>query len=358
MNYILSLIFISVITCSSIFAQATKPLVAYKIDNLWYIIDTEGKAIFNPINLEFVSGYSEGFYKVNVVADSSSFWGYMNDKGEVAVPMADEIRFFKDGMGMISDLIDKESELRLFGFVNKQGQMIVPKEYLDAVDYSEGLAWVMNREVRGYVNKNGKMVIPWDTTGFGSGFSEGLAAMTNDQDRFGFINKKGELVVPYEYDEVTRFVDGLAKVNILGKWGFINNKGELVIKAFYDFALDFVDGFCFVGVPKKDANTFTPRWGIINRAGGKVTDFIYEDVKNFDAGLGSVKLNGKWNVVDYFGKTVINRLYDEIEPFKEGLAWAVEGETKGFIDPTGNFVVEIPKEAEVIIDLRLNKQVK
>lgn len=216
----------------------------------------------------------------------------------------------------------------------------------------------MNRQVRGYVNKNGKMVIPWDTIGFGSGFSEGLAAMTNKDDKFGFINKKGEVVIPYEYDEVTRFVNGLAKVNILGKWGFINYKGELVIKPFYDFALDFVDGFCFVGVPKKDAKAYSPVWSIINRGGGKVTAFMYDDVRDFDAGLGAVKLNEKWSVIDYFGKTVINKLYDNIESFRDGLAWAVEGEDMGFIDPTGQFAVKIPKEAEAVIDLRLNKQVK
>ena len=87
------LIIISVlVTISNFYLVNAKPLAAYRVDNLWYIVDEEGKAIFNPINLKLVAGYSEGFYKVLVEADSTSFWGFMNDKGEVAVPMCDEIK--------------------------------------------------------------------------------------------------------------------------------------------------------------------------------------------------------------------------------------------------------------------------
>ncbi|MBX3042835.1 MAG: WG repeat-containing protein [Candidatus Kapabacteria bacterium] len=354
--------FLQILLVSIIFANIgnaiSKPLAAYKVDNLWYIIDEEGKAIFNPINLKFVAGYSEGFYKVYLEIDSIKIWGFMNDKGEVAVPMCDDVRLFRNGMAMISDLIDKDSELRLFGFINKEGKMIVPKEFLDAVDYSEGLAWVMNRDYRGYVDTTGKMVIPWDTTGFGSAFNEGLAAMTNKDDRFGFINKKGEVVIPYQYDEVTNFVNGLARVNILGKWGFINQKGELEIEADYDFALDFVEGFCFVGVPERNATNYKPNWGIINRGGGKVVDFRYEDIRDFHQGLGAVLEDGKWKIIDYFGNKVVEKEFDNIESFRDGLAWAVDGDKSGFIDPTGEFNIVIPEEAEVLLDLRLNKLVK
>ena len=358
MKKIILIFIIALATISNLYLVNAKPLAAYKIDNLWYIVDDEGKAIFNPINLKLVAGYSEGFYKVLVEADSTSFWGFMNDKGEVAVPMCDEIRLFRNGMAMISDLIDKESELRLYGFINTQGKMIIPKEFLDAMDYSEGLAWIMNREVRGYVDTLGRMVIPWDTTGFGSPFSEGLASMSNLDDKFGFIDKKGQVVIPFQFDEVTRFVDGLARVNILGKWGFINPQGKLEIKADYHFSFDFVEGFCFVGIPHPDETNYRPFWGIINRGGGKVVDFQYDDVRDFNAGLGAVQKDGKWTVIDYFGKKVINKEFDNIEPYRDGLAWAVEGDKSGFIDPTGEFRVLIPPQAEILIDLRLNKKVK
>lgn len=354
----ISLLFIGLIILINSLSLFSKPLAAYKIDDYWYIIDDEGRALFNPLNIKYVTGYSEGFYRIYIEKDSLQFWGFMNDAGEVAVPMCDEIRLFKEGMAMISDVVDKESEMRLFGFINKQGKMVVPKQFLDAVDYSEGLAWIMNHQFRGYVDTLGKIVIPWDTVGFGSVFSEGLAAMSNSDDQFGFINKKGELVIPYQYDEVTRFINGLARVNILGKWGFINKDGKLEIRADYDFSHDFVDGFCFVGIPHQDKAKYRPSWGIINRGGGKVKDFIFDDVRDFHEGLGGALLNNKWSVIDYYGNKVIEKEFDNLESFRDGLAWAVDGDTFGYIDPTGEFRVIIPKEAELLIDLRLNKRVK
>lgn len=359
MNKLFLLIVVSFVFIVNIAnSEQPKPLAAYKLDNKWYIIDEQGRGLFNPLDVKLIAGYSEGFYRINIEVDSSKFWGFMNDKGEVAIPMSDEIRLFNEGMAMINDLVDQESEMRLYGFINKNGQLVVPKQYLDAVDFSEGLAWVMNRKERGYVDKSGKMVIQWDTVGFGSVFKEGLAAISNDKDRFGFINKKGEIVIPFEFDEVTNFSNGLARVNILGKWGFINKNGVLEIEADYDFALDFVEGVCFVGVPKADVSRYIPSWGIINRGGGKVVDFIYDEVRDFDSGLGCVKVDNKWKVIDYFGKAINEKLFDDLNAFRNGLAWAVEDDKSGYIDPTGKFVFEIPKDAEFVVDLRLNIRVK
>ena len=348
------------ILCFSIFSKANsekiKPLAAYKIDSLWYFIDQEGKAIFNPLKLNYVSGYSEGFYKIYAESDGTRFWAFLNDNGQMAVPLCDEIRYFKDDMAMIIDVVDTTSEFRLYGFVDKQGRMRVSKKYLDATDFSEGLAWVMNHNERGYINKNGNMIIPWDTTGFGSEFSEGLAAMTDSLDRFGFIDHEGKVVIDFQLDEVTSFVNGYAKVNILAKWGFIDKKGKVVIEPKYDFALNFHDEFCFVGVP--DTKTLNPIWGIINRGGGEVVDFKYEDIRDFNDGLGAVKEYGKWKYIDYFGNKIIDKTFENCDSFRDGLAWAYDGENIGFINPLGDYVVILHKEAEVVVDLRLNKKVK
>lgn len=354
-NTILFALIIFLLTAKTYSAEQ-KPLAAYKLDNNWYFINEDGKAIFNPLPIKLVTGYSEGFYNIIIEKDSLQIWAFMNDKGEVAVPNCDEIRYFHNGMAMISDVADRDSELKLYGFINKKGKLIVPKEYIDATDYSEGLAWVMNRDKRGYVDTLGRMVIQWDTTGFGSSFFEGMAAMTGKNDKFGFINKNGELVIKFKYDEVTRFVDGYARVNILGKWGFIDKSDNLIINANYDFAMDFVEGFCFVGLTNKE--TMGPKWGIINRAGGIVTDFQYIDVRDFNQGLGAVReISGKWKIIDYFGKTVLNKEFDNIESFNSGLAYAELDGKKGYINPAGDFVIEIPKEAEFVVDLRLNKRV-
>jgi hypothetical protein len=356
-NIVLLIVILFITYTNNANIALSKPLAAYKIDSLWYIIDTEGKGIFNPLEILYVAGYSEGFYRIYLESEEMKIWAFMNDNGNVAVPMCDEIRPFRDGMAMISDIVDKESEFRLFGFIDTSGKMIVGKHYLDATDYSEGLAWIMNKQVRGYVNKTGKLVIPWDTSGFGSQFSEGLAAMTNSKERFGFINKKGEVVIDFQYDEVSHFVDGLARVNILAKWGFIDKNNNLVIPANYDYAFDFVEGFCFVGAP--DPETLEPKWGIINRGGGIVVPISkYDEVRNFNQGIGAVREGSDWKYIDYLGNQLIRKNFTNAEEFRDGLAWVTYDDVKGFIDPTGEMVIQIPKEAEIVVDLRLNKMVK
>ncbi len=68
------------------------------------------------------------------------------------------------------------------------------------------------------------------------GFSEGLAAVLNDENKIGFINRHGELVIPYlflnppMYEGPTyRFHDGLCRVmDAEGHYGTIDKQGRWV----------------------------------------------------------------------------------------------------------------------------------
>ena len=56
-------------------------------------------------------------------------------------------------------------------------------------------------------------------------FSEGFAAVELDG-KWGFVNENGEEVGPCEYDEVGDFSEGFAAVELDGKWGKVNTRGE------------------------------------------------------------------------------------------------------------------------------------
>lgn len=47
-----------------------------------------------------------------------------------------------------------------YGFINTAGQLMVPLEYDNTSNFSEGLAWVQKSGKCGFVNAKGKMVIP------------------------------------------------------------------------------------------------------------------------------------------------------------------------------------------------------
>ena len=48
--------------------------------------------------------------------------------------------------------------------------------------------------------------------------------------KYGFIDKNGKVVIEPQFDNVSAFSEGLAKVEKDGKWGFIHKSGKVVIE--------------------------------------------------------------------------------------------------------------------------------
>ncbi len=81
----------------------------------------------------------------------------------------------------------------------------------------------------GFINKQGEVVIPiqYDTA---CSFSEGLASVTKD-DKCGYIDKEGNIVFEFVYDAATSFENDIALVKKDGKWGYMDRKtGEIRLR--------------------------------------------------------------------------------------------------------------------------------
>lgn len=57
-------------------------------------------------------------------------------------------------------------------------------------------------------------------------YSEGLAPVKANNDRWGYINENHQWVIPPRFDEAREFKDGKAAVRMNRRWGFINKQGE------------------------------------------------------------------------------------------------------------------------------------
>ena len=86
----------------------------------------------------------------------------------------------------------------------------------------------------GYIDGYGKVIIPLEYEEVGD-FSEGLAAVRKD-DKWGYINPKNEVVIPIEFTnkEVGYFKNGVAKYYTDSGIGLINLKGEIIAEPKYD----------------------------------------------------------------------------------------------------------------------------
>ncbi len=107
---------------------------------------------------------------------------------------------------------------KMYGFVDRNDNIVIRIMYDDARDFSEGLAAVQVK----------------DNSIF-------------KKEKWGFIDKTGNMVVPTEYESVHNFSDGLAGVECGSKWGFVDKTGKQVIGcSSYKGVNNFKDGYAWV----------------------------------------------------------------------------------------------------------------
>jgi len=186
-----------------------------------------------------------------------------------------------------------------YGFADDSGEMVIPCKWKDAWAFSEGLAAVeADNEKWGFIDKTGKVVIPckWKDTG---SFSEGLAPVVNNNGKWGFIDKAGKVVIPCKWKNAWYFFDGLARImDDNWKYGFINKAGKVVIPCQWKWVDSFSEGLARV----KDDNE---KWGYIDKTGNVVIPCQWKDGWDFSNGLADVTDdNGKKWKIDKTGKIV------------------------------------------------------
>jgi hypothetical protein len=119
----------------------------------------------------------------------------------------------------------------------------VPAKWDGAFPFSGGLAAV-NKGGRvkrvpaprieggkwGYVDREGNVVIP-PRYDFPGKFTEGLAPVNVGGlagGKWGYIDNTGRTAIEPRFDEAAEFLDGLARVKVGGKPGYIDRKGNFV----------------------------------------------------------------------------------------------------------------------------------
>lgn len=220
------------------------------------------------------------------------------------------------------------------------------------------LAWTSNNEKIGFINLDGEAIIPIEFDNARS-FSEGVVAVNKGATeknyrttggKWGFMDKEGKQIIDLKYENATIFKDGLAPVKLNGKYGFINKKGKVIIDFQYDDAHPFYEELAAIKIGKK--------WGFINKKGkiqiapqfGRVQDFdhgfsvvfhIVNEYLNLEDEFEYVEEEGVFGLIDPKGVLVLDTIYDYINPFKNDFARIALNGKEGFIDLTGKIVIPI-----------------
>ncbi|WP_201624539.1 WG repeat-containing protein [Psychrobacter immobilis] len=235
----------------------------------------------------------------------------------------DKVGCLRDGLaGVIKQSNDEYDKTNRVGYIDKEGQLIIPFEF-DAIVAGEG----------------------GESLEFND-FSEGLAAVSKN-DKYGFIDTKGKVIIEPNYEWASSFSDGLAIVSAEGLYGAIDKQGKTVIPFEYQALADFHDGFATAARPPKDLEDYESKYGLINKQNEIVIPFMYESMGNLSESLIAVKKDGKWGYVDTKNKAIIpiNLAYETVNDFSDGLAAVFSYEENsdnlkyGYIDKTGKLVI-------------------
>jgi hypothetical protein len=225
---------------ASRFSEGLAAVQVKRAEKVGYI-DTTGKMVI-PLQFDLGDPFSEGF----AAAMIDHKWGYIDKTGKIVIPLQFDVgEPFVNGRAAVAAGPTQE-----YGFINTKGEYVSPGRYTMALGYREGLASVRSFAERfKFIDMDGKVAIPPQFLEGGE-FADGLApvqAQTPEGVRWGFVDKTGKMAIPATYTNAAMFANGLAPVQTMsGKWGFIDTKNTMVINPQWDQAAAFIYGLAQV----------------------------------------------------------------------------------------------------------------
>jgi hypothetical protein len=226
-----------------------------------------------------------------------------------------------------------------YGFRDASGTAKIPPRYLDALEFSGGLAGVKDSTGKwGFIDESGAMRIAPKFQAVAD-FSDGLAAV----DLCGscaYIDAEGKQPFGGTYRHCYRFESHVAKVELTpGNWGFIDKSGKILAKlSGGEFAL-FSEGLMPSDKPGSGV-------GYVDITGAFAFPPRFAFVQPFSEGFAAVKEDKAWGYIDKTGKYVITpRFCDPADSrggyFHDNLAFVCDAKTKlyGFIGHDGKYVI-------------------
>jgi Flp pilus assembly protein TadD len=266
----------------------------------------------------------------------------------------------------------QSAETHLYGYINKNGKIVIPPQFSEAGEFSNGLAQIRENGKSGYINTYGEIVIApifddviSDTTFQDVKFMDnGLARVEirhKNYKSIGYINKSGEFVIPIQFGFGRSFSEGLAFVSIYSedgnkaiKEGYIDESGKFVIETEFEGSFgDFKNGLAPFQREKTGLslilNHFATygKYGYIDKSGDIVIDEQFDYAGNFnDNGLAGVTVNNKHGFINKKGKVVIPLTLTATSGIfsSNGLVPVSEGENHGYMNEDGKFVLLLPPE--------------
>lgn len=213
--------------------------------------------------------------KAGVIANEKGKLGYMDASGQLIIGY--QYDFIGDFNEKGIALVKKGKK---FGFVNRQGTVVLPLKYTEIGRFENGYAWIKKGEKMGYINDEGKLLFDAKFVHIWPFNSKGIAKAVVKK------NKKAELKSSYN------------------TFAILNAEGKQIVKGLGHQMLFFQDNSSLVKLTELDSDTINMQCDYFvfynNKSGSKAAYDYYDQ-------HGNVVLNDK--IRDKIYKEVFNNSY-------------------------------------------------
>ncbi len=329
---------------------------AVKVDGLWGIIDTSAGFVIEPAWEKVWSPDNDGhpgelrmrfsgdgvdskdLYEVDPLEDwtngfnpgvfplrKNDCWHLLNDAGEKLGEAA-----YPEMMPMTCDRAAVYNG-KFWGYLGPDGLPAVPLQFLEARNFSEGLAAVRRENRWEYIDIHGKAVIP-EQFERAEEFASG-AAIVVAKGNFGIIDQTGNYLVKPEYPYISKPPEGEHFFVCTDfETGLFHRRSGMIMPPIYDNINILPDGNIVATLDFKQG-LFDPEGKILLPLAPKNLSYIGEsNILSTD--------ETSLSLYNSAGRKLIERDYLAVKPFSEGRAAFQNREGRwGFLDKDLNEVI-------------------
>lgn len=283
-------------------------------------IEPDGNLI---VERDELSTDSNGSVFVNMVNNNPTRRVRINNKGQLLVKNGDAVIVlpqnfliasnYREGVAIVQD------STGFWGAVDTKGRIVVPLEYSRINDFSENKAFAKNRNGKlCLISTNGSIIKEFDTFSDGEPFKGGYAIVSGNG-KHGLVNNNGKEIlspingyihyteVPHKFEITSSYLGGKRGVFVASTGLLIKPRYKKILEVKKDCVKVEVDvigeslvdlsGRAFI--ERDDQKIFLPDWCV----GVKP---LYDNV------LLGISDNGKWGLVDNVGETLCMPTFDNV----------------------------------------------
>lgn len=300
------------------------------------MIDRNGREVLPTIYTE-VSYPLDGMFRVQ----KGNLWGFCDTAGrEIIECQYRAASGFSEGVAVV--LFDLDSITALYGYIDKQNNIVLPAVYEYAFPFQEGYAVVKQYDRYGMIDHAGRSMVPckyMEVTSMTDGCFFAVDPHSGEAALFG---NKFKPLTAFKYDDVKAYNEGFYVVVKDGKMTFLDCKGKECF-GWHDEVGGYSDGFTYVREGDK--------WGIMDKKGKMILPVEYDNSGFrskeyvFSEGLALIEKEGRYGFCDTKGRIVIPLQYQSALQCTEGLIPAKRDGMWGFIDKTGRDAIDFVFDA-------------